>query len=47
MLVSIPIKYMHTPVELVSMDDINNTGKIIAKLIENLKSDDLEELLCF
>lgn len=47
MLVSIPIKHMHTPVEFVNMDDIKNTGKIIAKLIENLKSDDLEELLCF
>ncbi|EGO87586.1 M42 family peptidase [Clostridium botulinum C] len=47
MLVSIPIKHMHTPVELVNMNDIENTGKIIARFIENLKEDDLEELLCF
>ncbi|AEB77166.1 M20/M25/M40 family metallo-hydrolase [Clostridium botulinum] len=47
MLVSIPIKHMHTPVELVNMNDIKNTGKIIARFIENLKENELEELLCF
>lgn len=47
LLISIPIKYMHTSVEMVNMDDIKNTGRIIAKLIEKIKSDEVEELLCF
>jgi endoglucanase len=47
LLISIPIKYMHTSVEMVNMEDIKNTGRIIAKLIEKLKSEEVEELLCF
>lgn len=46
-LISIPIKYMHTSVELVSVDDIDNTGILIAKFIQELNSIDVEELLCF
>jgi tetrahedral aminopeptidase len=47
LLISIPIKYMHTSVEMVNMEDIKNTGRIMAKLIEKLKSEEVEELLCF
>lgn len=47
LLISIPIKYMHTSVEIVNMEDIKNTGRIIAKLIEKLNSEEVEELLCF
>ena len=47
LLISIPIKYMHTSVEMVHMEDIKNTGRIMAKLIEKLKSEEVEELLCF
>jgi tetrahedral aminopeptidase len=47
LLISIPIKYMHTSVEMVSMEDIKNTGRIMAKLIEKLKNEEVEELLCF
>lgn len=47
LLISIPIKYMHTSVEMVNMEDIKNTGRIIAKLIEKLKDEEVEELLCF
>jgi tetrahedral aminopeptidase len=47
LLISIPIKYMHTSVEMVNLEDIKNTGKLIAKLIELLKSEEVEELLCF
>ena len=32
--VSIPLKYMHTPIEVVSLEDIENTGKLIAKFCE-------------
>lgn len=47
LLISIPIKYMHTSVEMVNMEDIKNTGRIVAKLIEKFKSEEVEELLCF
>lgn len=32
---SIPLKYMHTPVEVVEIKDIENTGKLIAKFLTN------------
>lgn len=47
LLISIPIRYMHTSVEVINMEDIKNTGRIIAKLIEKLKDEEVEELLCF
>ena len=46
-LISIPIKYMHTSVETVNMDDIKNTGYMMAKLIESIKGEEVEELICF
>lgn len=47
LLISIPIKYMHTSVEMVNMNDIKNVGYMMAKLIENINGDDLEALICF
>lgn len=31
---SIPLKYMHTPVEVISLSDIENSAKLVAKLLE-------------
>lgn len=45
-LISIPLRYMHTSVETVDMQDIKNTGKLLAYFISNLDNIDLEELLC-
>ncbi len=36
-LVSIPNRYMHTPVEVVSMKDVDNTALLLAKTIMNIK----------
>ncbi|MBC8062726.1 MAG: M42 family metallopeptidase [Clostridiaceae bacterium] len=47
LLISIPIKYMHTSVEVVNMEDIKNTGKLISKFIEKIDKEELEEVLCF
>lgn len=47
LLISIPIKYMHTSVEMVNMEDIKNTGRVMAKFIEKLKDEEVQELLCF
>ncbi len=38
-LISIPLRYMHTGVETVNMDDINNTGKLVARFITGFKED--------
>lgn len=47
LLVSIPMKYMHTRVEVISMEDIKNTGKLIAKFIQSIDGKELSDLLCF
>lgn len=31
---SVPLKYMHTPVEVISLSDIENSAKLVAKLLE-------------
>jgi endoglucanase len=36
-LVSVPNRYMHTPVEMVSLDDLENVAKLIAAYIVSLK----------
>lgn len=46
-LISIPIKYMHTSVEMVNFEDIRNTGRLVARFIEEIKLLELEELTCF
>ena len=32
-LISIPLRYMHTGVEVVSVSDVENTGRLIAEYI--------------
>ena len=35
-LLSIPLKYMHTPIEVVSIADVEATGKLVAALVKNI-----------
>ncbi len=44
MVLSIPLRYMHTPVELVSLKDISRTGYLLAEFIARLKMDFIEKL---
>jgi len=37
--VSIPLRYMHSPVEMVQLDDVENTAKLIAAFAQKLGAD--------
>jgi tetrahedral aminopeptidase len=39
MVISIPLRYMHTPVELVSLKDIRRVGRILAEFITSIDQD--------
>lgn len=38
-LVGIPLRYMHTPCEMVSLDDVENTARLVAAFIERVGPD--------
>jgi endoglucanase len=44
MVLSMPIRYMHTPVEVVSMKDIARTGHLMAQFIAELSADYMQTL---
>jgi putative aminopeptidase FrvX len=44
MVVSIPVRYMHTPVEIVSMQDIERAGRLLAEFAATLPPDYLDGL---
>lgn len=44
MVLGIPLQYMHTPVEMVVMKDIQRTGHLLAEFIANLQPDFMSQL---
>ncbi len=44
MVLGIPIRYMHTPVELTAINDIMRTGRLLARFISRLEADSLDQL---
>lgn len=44
MVISIPLRYMHTPVEMVSMKDIERVGRLLAEFITWLEDDLVKNL---
>jgi endoglucanase len=44
MVVYIPLRYMHTPVEMVSMVDIRRTGRLLSEFVCSLDIDFMDEL---
>lgn len=47
LVLSVPLRYMHTSVEVIDMVDIENSGKLLAFFISAIKDDSLEGLLCY
>ena len=45
MVVGIPLRYMHTPVELVAIKDIQRAGRLLAEFIAGLGSDFMEQIV--
>jgi endoglucanase len=44
MVISIPLRYMHTPVEMVSMKDIRRAGRLLAEFAAQLDDESLNEI---
>jgi endoglucanase len=44
MVISIPIRYMHTPVEIVNLKDIQRTAHLLSEFIAHLEIDYMEKL---
>lgn len=44
MVISIPLRYMHTPVEVVHLKDVTRTGRLLAEFIAGLEADFMEKL---
>jgi len=44
MVVTIPLRYMHTPVEVVALKDIQRTARLLAEFITHLDLDYMNNL---
>jgi endoglucanase len=44
MVLSIPLRYMHTPVEMVTLKDIQRTGHLLSQFIAHLEADYLDKV---
>jgi putative aminopeptidase FrvX len=44
MVIGIPLRYMHTPVELVAIKDIQRAGRLLAEFIAGLTPDFMEKI---
>jgi endoglucanase len=45
MLVEIPLRYMHTPVEIIAIKDVQRAGRLLAEFIRGLEPDYLKKIV--
>ena len=46
-IVSVPVRYMHTPVETLDLNTLERCAKLITRFLMDLNQDDWEDSLCF
>lgn len=44
MVIGIPLRYMHTPLEMVALKDIQRAGRLLARIITRLEADSMEKI---
>lgn len=47
LLISLPLRYMHTSIETININDIKLSAKLLARFISYITHDNLEGLLCY
>ena len=47
LVLSIPLRYMHTSVEVLDLKDVSHTAKLLAFFSASIKENEMEGLLCF
>lgn len=47
LVLSLPLRYMHTSVELIQLDDIRYTAQLLSFFISSISNESLEGLLCY
>ena len=45
MVISIPLRYMHTPVEVIAVKDVQRVGRLLAEFIASLEEDFVEKII--
>lgn len=46
LLLAVPLRYMHTSIEVVNMNDVESSGRLLARFIAEICEGELEELTC-
>jgi tetrahedral aminopeptidase len=44
MVIGIPLRYMHTPVELVAVKDVQRAGRLLAEFVASLEADFMSKI---
>jgi endoglucanase len=45
MVISIPLRYMHTPVEVIAVKDLQRAGRLLAEFISSLEEDFMTKIV--